>query len=140
MTCYDPCAHEQEILNRLATVEGDLLHYVQTINGVYGPFITINSLPISVSTEVTSYYGIESLGEVTFQLPYTNIKTIDLQINVNNGVDIYTDSFSIVNIRNGEVYSDLSLLTLNILETGCELIFNIPENFLMEIKFLRVTI
>lgn len=41
MICYNKCSHEQEILDRLANIENKDLHTVQTVNGVYGPFITL---------------------------------------------------------------------------------------------------
>lgn len=47
MTCFDPCSKEQEILDRLATLENALRNYVQTVNGVYGPFVLIDIPDIS---------------------------------------------------------------------------------------------
>ena len=54
MTCYDPCSTEEEILERLATIETTLLHVVQTVNGVYGPFITLDFPDVASYTELVN--------------------------------------------------------------------------------------
>ena len=54
MTCYNKCSHEQEILDRLANIENKDLHTVQTVNGVYGPFITLDFPDIDTYTELVN--------------------------------------------------------------------------------------
>lgn len=51
MTCYNKCSHEQEILDRLANIENKDLHTVQTVNGVYGPFVTLEIPDVTFLTD-----------------------------------------------------------------------------------------
>jgi len=81
MTCYDPCSKEEEILERLATLEANQLTMVKTVNGVYGPFITLDFPDVNELIQLIN--GIET-NSVYKHLDYNGTYIDDLNTIITN--------------------------------------------------------
>ena len=65
MSCYDKCGYDEVTRERVSELEARERLYVQTVNGVYGPFVTlpipdVDSLTIQVGENTEDIIALES--------------------------------------------------------------------------------
>ena len=146
MTCHNKCSHEQEILDRLANIENKDLHTVQTVNGVYGPFITLDFPDVQqvkgvMVFEELGYKNIEYSDNLIITFGYRNVRSININYKYFTINDDNYESLTIpISDINGvyEISNILCKIEVTTNETEIQLKFLIENDYKLEIKTLLI--